>query len=353
MRRFRFRSLGRRATVVAAGAFAVGMAGTPTRAGAQAKARPGGMLSVPGALAENLQTSSGECCKMLLFPIGARRTAMSEAVTALPSPDAVFYNPSGLAEVDDSHFVLHHAADSRQQVDAFTLLFSPGNLATFGVTYELIDFGDTESTDDVGTVIGTSTTRQHVVIASFATTLVAGLSAGLSYKYFAFRIDCSGQCGRDSDLSAATHGVDLGVQYRPLWLSAARFGAAVTNLGFPLQVINSQQADPMPTRLRVGMSYDVMEHFDSAGPYRLILLVDAQDENWRNPGSPIPSVGMELSAGDVVFLRAGYGGGEGIGSGPAVGVGIVYASFNLGVAKRVSSSGLGDDPFQLSLDVAF
>ena len=108
----------------------------------------------------------------------------------------------------------------------------------------------------------------------------------------------------------------------------------------------------MPTRLRLGVSYDVMHHIDSAGPYSLWVLVDAEENDWQHPTTPVASVAMELAVGDVIFLRGGYGGGEGITSGPAVGVGVVYSSFNIGVAKRVSSGPLGD-PFQLTVDVGF
>ena len=351
MRRFRCRRGGTGSAALVAGAIAAGLASGPSGVAAQAK--PGsGPLSIPAGLATELQASSGECCLMLLFPIGARRTAMGEAVTSVASPDAVFYNPAGLAEVDDSHFVLHHVATNTLQVDAFTLLFSPGNLATFGVSYELADFGDQDVTQSE-IPIGRITFREHILIASFATTIAAGVSAGLNYKYFNQRLACSGQCEGVLEVSAVTHGLDLGMQYRPAWLAPFRFGAALLNLGFPLQVVNSEQADPMPTRLRLGASYDVMRHMDPAGPYRLWLLVEAEEENWERPTSPTTSIGVELSAGDILFLRAGYGGGEGISSGPAVGVGIVYSSFNVAVAKRVSSSGLGDDPFQLTLDIGF
>ena len=288
---------------------------------------------------------------MLLFPIGARRAALSEAVTSVASADAVFYNPAGLAELEGGHFVLHHVASSSQQVDAFTLLFSPGNLATFGVSYELIDFGDQDVTSGPNIPIGRITFREHVLIASFATTVAAGVSAGLNYKYFNRRIGCTGQCGTPN-LSAVTHGLDFGVQYHPAWMPV-QVGASLLNVGFPLQVVNSEQADPMPTRLRLGASYDVMRHIDPSGPYRLWLLVDAEEENWREPGSPTPSAAFELSVGEAVFLRGGYGGGEGISSGPAVGVGLIYSSFNVAVAKRVNSGGFGDDPFQLTIDVAF
>ena len=351
MRRFRCSRRRGSGAALVAGTVAATLVGGPSSGSAQD--RNGNPLSIPDGIAEEVELANDECCRPLLFPIGARRASMSEAVTSVASADAVFYNPAGLAQLDGGHFVLHHIASDIQPVDAFTLLLSPGNLAVFGVSYALVDYGDQELTGDDGTPVGRVGARDHILIASFATTVVAGLSAGLNYKYFAWRIECSGQCGGTRNLSAVTHGLDFGVQFEPLWLTPLRIGAALLNAGFPLQVINSEQADPMPTRLRVGISYDVMRHFDPAGPYRLLVLLDAEDEDWKQPTSPTPSIAVEMSAGDMVFLRAGYGGGEGLASGPAVGVGIVYSSFNIAVAKRVSSSGLGDDPFQVTLDIGF
>lgn len=347
MRRFRFSGL-LPAGAVVAGTLAVVMAVTPRAMLAQT----GGAAGAPPAFAADLAASSSECCLMLLYPIGARRASLSEAVTSITSPDAVFYNPAGLAEIEGSHFVLHHVESMTQQVDAFTLLFTPGDIATFGVTYELVDFGDQE-TGGGPVPTGRLTYREHILVASFATALVPQIAAGLNYKYFASRLNCSGQCEGIPPQNAATHGLDFGVQYRPSWLAPARVGASLLNVGFPLQVINSEQADPMPTRLRVGVSYDVMHHIDAAGPYELWLLVDAEAEDWQDPSAPTASVAVEFTVGDVVFLRGGYGGGEGVASGPAVGVGIIYSNFNIAVAKRVASGGLGDDPFQLSLDVGF
>lgn len=345
MRRSRFRRA-LPAGALLAGTLSVALAIAPRAALAQASGS-----GAAGAFAD-LTASSSECCLMLLYPIGARRTALSEAVTSIPSPDAVFYNPAGLAELHRNHFVLHHVESMAQQVDAVSLLFTPADLATLGISYELVDFGDQE-TGGGPVATGRLTYREHILVASFATTLVPQVAAGLNYKYFASRLNCSGQCEGIPPQNAATHGLDFGVQYRPDWLASARIGASLLNVGFPLQVINSEQADPMPTRLRVGVSYDVMRHIEGMSSYELWLLLDAEAEDWQDPTAPTTSIAFELAVDDIVFLRGGYGGGEGITSGPAVGVGLIFSNFNVSVAKRVGGGGIGDDPFQLTLDVGF
>ena len=348
MRRFRCnRSLGSRAL---AASLALGLAAVPRPVGAQTK--PPGPLSAPSGLAE-LTSANQECCRVMLLPIGARQTAMGMAVTPLSSPDAVFYNPAGLADLEGNHFVVHHLESDIQPFDAFTLLVSPWNLAVFGISYALVDYGDQELTGENEQTVGRISAADHLLIASFATPLLANLSAGLSYKFYNWRINCSGQCGDNRDVSAKTHALDFGVQYEPAWLDDLRIGAALLSVGVPLQVLNAEQSDPLPTRLRLGVSYDVLQLVDSIGPYRLLLLVEAQEDDWKEPTSPRGSVGFEASVDDFVFIRAGYGGGDGLEAGPAVGVALVYSGFNVAVAKRVDGGLLGDEPFQLSVDVGF
>ena len=349
MRRFRCNS-GTRAAALAAGTIALGLASAARPVAAQGRFGP---LTAPTRITE-LAAANQECCRLLLLPVGARQTAMAMAVAPVASPDAVFYNPAGLAQLSGNHFVLHHLESDFQPYDAFTLLVSPGNLAVFGVSYALLDYGDQDLTGENETVVGRVSAADHVLIASFATALTAGVAAGLNYKYYNWRIECSGQCGTARDVSAVTHVLDFGVQYQPSWLTQLRFGASLLNVGLPLQVINSEQSDPPPTRLRLGASYDVLQHVDSVGPYRLLLLVEAQEDDWQQPTTPNTSVGFEASVADFVFLRGGYGaGGEGLEAGPAVGLGIVYSSFNISVAKRVDGGVGGDEPFQLTLDIGF
>lgn len=349
MRHGRSESSRLRRALSALGAIAAWFGALAAPAVAQSPARNAALGSE-----EQLATPSNACCLTLLLPVGARAAGLGEALTATSAPDAVFYNPAGLAELEDNVFVLHHVANAIQQVDAFSLVIQPFGLATFALSYELVDYGDEEATDVDGIVIGRITLRDHIVVASFATGIVSGVSAGLNYKLYNARWTCSGGCD-GTDFIAWTHGLDVGVQYAPTWLPSFRVGAALLNAGFPLQVVNRRQSDPMPTRLHVGVQYNVLRHFDQVGPYELRLLVDAEDDDWKTPTSPTASAGMELAVADALFLRAGYGGGEGAEAGPSVGVGIVYDQFDVAVAKRFGGleGSTGEEPLHLSLGVRF
>lgn len=298
------------------------------------------------------QKPAAECCLVLLLPVGARAVALGRALTGGSSPDAVFANPAGLAGLQDDHLVVHHNTLAAQAT-AFSILATPRGVGTLGLSYELLDFGDIEYTDGHGQTTGMLSLRHHVLIGSFATELVGGLAAGFNYKLYQFRLSCHGNCG-GQEVGAVTHAVDAGLRYHPPLLPALEFGVMVANLGFPLQVVNAQQADPLPGRIRVGAAYEVLHHLRPESAMALSLAMDLEDQ-WQDPGSPSPSLGLELAADNTIFLRAGYVPGEGIGTGAAVGIGIHYASFTISVAKSFVANLLDSaaEPVQVSFGLHF
>lgn len=235
-----------------------------------------------------------ECCLVLLLPVGARAVSLGGTLAARPSLDAVFANPAGLVGVDDDHFVVHHATSVAGQANAFSLLLATDGLGTFGVSYQLFDFGEIEMTDEQGTRTGTLSLRDHLFVASYGTHLIGGIVGGVNYKVYHSRIGCRGACG-GQQVAATTHALDLGMQYHPSWFPSLRVGAAVTNAGFALQVVNAEQADPLPTRATMGIAFDVLRHVRADSTVALWLAVELEDR-WASPGNPVASVGAELSA---------------------------------------------------------
>lgn len=293
-----------------------------------------------------------ECCLVLLVPVGARAAALGGTMTARGSADAVFRNPAGLATLERGVFVIHHGQDFFGQSDAFSLLFAPPVVGAVGLSYQLIDHGEIEATDDSGQMVGLLSLRSHVLVASFATGIAGGLAAGLSYKLFHERHDCTGACGA-LDVAATTHGLDAGVRYRPVWLPALELGASVENLGFALQVVNAAQADPMPARVHAGAAYDVLAPLRRSDDLTLHVGVDLIDE-WHDPGSPAASVGAEFAFQQLLFLRGGYVQGEGLGTGAALGLGLHWDRFILGLTRSFMNTRLAEtDPFQVTFGVTF
>ncbi len=296
---------------------------------------------------------ANECCLTMLRPTGARSLSLGGAITARPSPDGLFANPGLLGPIADDVFLVHNASTTIEDSNTFTLLIA-SSVGTFALSYRLNDFGETETRSDVpgSPAQGSIALFEHTLVATYATTVAGGLSAGLSYNLFQFRLDCRGFCGTES-FAATTHMLDVGAHWRPPAIPGLNLGASIVHVGFPLQVINEQQASPSPARLRIGGAYEILQHTRADSVARLWLSVDVVNRA-RTPGAPIVNVGADLSLDETLFLRAGYGGAAGTLGGAGIGVGLRYDRFDLAVAKSFVSSALEEgDPFQVTFGIRF
>lgn len=294
-----------------------------------------------------------ECCVSLLRPTGARALSVGDAVTAKPTADALFANPSLLGPLIDDQFLVHNASTSIEDSNTFTLLLAT-SVGSFALSYRLNDFGDSETTSETpgGPATGSIALSEHTLVATYGTRIGAGFSAGVSYKLFQFRLDCRGFCGTEP-FAATTHMLDLGAHWAAPLVPGLELGASLVNVGFPLQVINEAQASPPPVRLRVGAAYEALQHTTLDSIARLWVSVDAV-QNVASPGLPTLNVGAELSLDETLFVRGGYGGGSGTAGGAGLGVGLRYDRFDLAVAKSFSSSPLETgDPFQVTFGIRF
>jgi len=310
--------------------------------------------SMARAAAAQLTAPAGEseCCLVLLLPVGANSIALGRTLTARTTQDGAFANPAGLAGLELGHFVVHRTALAGDAT-AFSLLLTPRDLGTVGISYQLIDFGEIETTDEGGMTIGTLSLRHHLLIASFAAALGSGFDAGINYKFYQFRVGCSGTCS-EHGLKMTARALDIGLRYTPPALRSLQLGVVASNIGFSPRAGKDGPTERLPLRLRVGATYQVVERVLPELPLAALFSLEFED-TLRDPGSPTPSVGLELNADDLVFLRAGFIPGDGAGTGAAVGVGVNYGRFVISVAKSFGTPFSEVDPeaLQVSFGISF
>jgi hypothetical protein len=307
-------------------------------------------------LRASAQVSSTECCATMLFPIGARTVALGQAMTALGGHESMFINPAGLSEQHKNEFLAHRSNLADNKVTTLAFLMVSKNVGTFGLTYRLIDFGTQEDTDDQGNPIGSLSIVDQQLIASFATNVRAGWSAGVNYRLYDFRPTCTG-FGCETAKPGTTHLIDGGVQYQPPGNKSIAFGASFVQLGFPLQINNAAQADPTPARLRAGVAFE-FGHLVQRDTTTTIWLHADMVNRVRDFGTPAFNVGVEIILDNTIFLRAGHAAsGDGLTSGgTGIGVGLKYQRFDVGVAKTITTSPLFEgsgEPFHVSFGVSF
>lgn len=182
------------------------------------------------------------------------------------------------------------------------------------------------------------------------------MNAGLTYKIVQFRVDCTGFCTGVPTLKSTGSAVDAGIQYllpipAPVWL-----GVAVRNLGPKLQVKDSEQADPLPTRVQFGATYDVTPLHRYSRNIDVQINADFIDE--LSLESPSARIGADIGYRKIAYFRAGYVFKEFEGSeqyGPSIGVGITAGNLQVDFARLFDafSEGLGEPPTYLSVRYLF
>ena len=294
----------------------------------------------------------------LLLPIGARATALGQAAAADGgTSEAVFWNPAGLATLARGEFALHHYDAFFGSGDAIVVAVPSPSLGSFAFTAYLVNYGDLAVTRaDLGPEpVGQISPRNLALMASYATEVVGGVSVGLTYKLVQFRVDCSGDCSQVPTATGTTNAVDVGLRYdASSWLPVV-FGLTLRNLGFPLQVNNRSQEDPLPTRLVAGVSVAVVRPPAGAQGIDARVLVDLQGTVNEGALDPVTLVGLESGVGELVRLRAGYAFLNSNARGPSLGFGVRFGNIAFDLASVFSSAeAIGDkQPVHISFRVIF
>lgn len=293
----------------------------------------------------------------LLVPVGARAVALGQAATADGgSSEAVFWNPAGLATLAKGEFAIYHYDAFFGSGDAIAIAVPSSRLGTFALTAYLVNYGDLAVTrGDLGPEpVGQISPRNVELMASYATDL-GRLAAGITYKLVQFRVDCTGDCSQVPTATGTTQAVDLGVQYTFAGRRPVVVGVSLRNLGFNLQVNNRAQADPLPTRLSVGVSAELMRPAEGVQGLDARVLADVQGTVLEGPLSTVTLVGVESGVGEALRLRFGYAFLDSNARGPSLGIGVRFGSVAFDLARTFNSAqDVGEtEPVHISFRVIF
>ncbi len=308
-----------------------------------------------GAQQEGADEAGGsEEALFLLLPVGARGIGLGRAMTALANEEGAFWNPAGLARETDRRVFLYRGDQLAGEATAFSILLPWRRVGTFGLSYLLLDIGDQDLRDEFGDVLGAISIRNHLAVASYATSLPWGIDAGINMKLVQFRVACRGQCN-DLDTRSSAYALDAGIQAQPFPDIPLRFGWMLAHAGTEFQVVNQEQSDPLPTRFRLAVAYEALNRIVEEVPMELWVTVEGE-ERARNAGSPSLYVGMDFSTADLFHLRAGYVAGKyDQTNGASVGVGFSVNRFDLNFAKSLTRSMVTGEsqPIHVTLSATF
>jgi hypothetical protein len=289
----------------------------------------------------------------LVFPFGARSVAMGQAAVASEvGTDAVWWNPAALASQRRRELALQYL--QRQNfvnVVGLTYALPRPPVGVFAASLFLVDYGTDQVTDELGDVIGQFTHRFVAGVATFGTTVAKRGRAGINYRVFQRRFDCSGDCTRVEDNSAISSGIDAGLQYRVTDSLPLTIGLAIRHLGLRFQQRDEAQADALPTRFHLGITYE-----PSLGKAMADARARISAEIVRSPNLTATGyrTGGELEWQQRYFIRAGYAVNVGATAG-SVGIGVVSGRVQIDIARSLGAENevLGGPPTLLTLRYRF
>ena len=281
----------------------------------------------------------------LLISPGARNGGMGEAGVALVNDaTAVYWNPAGLAfqyedpETDKMHEITFMHAKWLPQFNFSDLFYDymagryyVEDLGMFGGSLTFLNLGKNIWTDETGQEIGTFDSFEYALTLSYATKLEDNLGVGINAKIVQSNLADVSPGSENQDGKATTFAVDVGL----LWTPAYEFLNQRLNLGFSLSnfgpkvtYIDRDQADPMPTNLRLGLAYkaydDGFNSITAIYDINRLLVVRNYDGTSDNAFEAVfysawvkhsieerlrrftHSFGLEYRYGTLIALRAGY-----------------------------------------------
>lgn len=267
--------------------------------------------------------------------------------------EAVWSNPAGIARLEKKEAAIHHSETLAARGDVITVVAPKKHLGAFAVSVNLLDFGNQQITDPGGTPVGLVLPRNIIFAGTFGAAIGKNTSVGMSYKRLQYRVDCSGQCANVSTFSATSSAVDFGAQYDIPGKNPVRLGAAIRNIGTKLRVNDSEQADPLPTRIEAGVSYQLSSIAKYVSDVDVRVAADVvATETADNPSGRL---GVDVTYQKNVHLRGGYIANDTDGAKAAVGFGLGTGRLLFDIARTFGglSEEAGKTPTYVSLRFVF
>src|SRR2546428_3029379 len=154
------------------------------------------LLSVgPTVRPSDAQDVNNAGALFLALPVGAQAVGMGQtAVTLAGRGEAAFWNPAGLATLEESEFGLESGSVAAGATHALTAYFHSHGIGVIGGAGYLPDYGELDRTDSTNNTIARISPRNLEFLPPYATQLGGSLNLGVHYTPVEFPPDCSGHC---------------------------------------------------------------------------------------------------------------------------------------------------------------
>ncbi|AWW32321.1 hypothetical protein DN752_20460 [Echinicola strongylocentroti] len=205
----------------------------------------------------------------LNFAPDSRHAAMGDAgVATTPDANSIHWNSAKLAFVeDDMGFSLSYSPWLGKLVPDMSLSYLTGymridDMSTLGVDLRYFNMGDIQLTNGQGEPIGQFNPRDIAIGTNYSRKLSETLSLGISARFIHSNIAGNITSNGNGDSKPGVSvGVDVGVYQRKEILFSNKeaywsWGANISNIGPKLTYNSADDADYLPTNLRIGTALE-------------------------------------------------------------------------------------------------
>jgi len=197
---------------------------------------------------------------------GARPSGMGEAFVGLADDaTATWWNPAGLGFLQEKQLTMmyakwlpqFHMSDLYYSYLAY--IHNVPDWGTFGGSIIFLNLGETEYRDENNVPRGTFSSYEMAAVGSYGSQVTDNFAMGVSIKLIYSHLSDRGQGQELGTGSATAVSVDLGILYKIHAIRGLQFGANLSNMGPKVAYIDRAQADPLPTNLKMGFAYKIIE----------------------------------------------------------------------------------------------
>lgn len=282
------------------------------------------------ALPDRAAAQGESAVPFLLIAPNSRASGMGEGGTGVvDDASAIFWNPGALGFMK-GHEVTITAARWLPQFNLSDLYYyyqnyrgyfdEIGGTISESITY--LNLGEFSVTNSSGpTVIDKFKSYEYAVTLGYATKASDEIGVGVNLRFIHSALSPIGTEKEQGSGISSTVSFDLAMMYRPLSLEVPligdigkkfSLGVNLSNLGPKITYIDAAQADPLPTNLRLGLGYKVIEDEYNTLTAALDfsrLLVRRYDDPNRPPDSLPKSLisAWDNSAGGFRKIIVSYG----------------------------------------------
>ncbi len=134
---------------------------------------------------------------------------------------------------------------------------------TIGASITYLNIGKIIKTDEFGNEIGDYQAFDGALAVGYGTKVTKDLGVGVVTRFIYSRLAVDPVAGEQGTGTAYSLSFDLATLYRPTKTSIKfindrlGIGVNISNIGPKITYVDNAQADPLPTNLRLGFSYDV------------------------------------------------------------------------------------------------